>query len=130
MLVNRWLEIEGFVDDYVIEKSLITFGRKSNIADLIDIQLDDQWVSKKHAHLMISNRDNKVYIFDGIDQTPSRNGTIVNGTVYRKFDIDYSKRGVELHHGDEITIGRTLIKYYEEYINEDNRQFNEYDTWL
>ena len=129
MILNRWLEIDGQYDDYIIEKPIITFGRKSK-TEPIDVQLNDQWASKQHATLMISKRDNRTYIFDGINQTPSRNGTIVNGFVYRKLDTDYSKRGVELHNGDDIVIGRTHIKYYQESISENNQEFNEYDTWL
>lgn len=73
---------------------VIAVGRKGGGCD---IEIDDRHVSNRHLELRY--RDGSWRVRDA----KSRHGTKLNGKPIA--------RGVKLSHGDELTIGRTVIRY-------------------
>ncbi len=73
------------------EGDAVTAGRSSKCA----IVLDDDLASRQHCRVVLMG--GRVYV----DDLDSRNGVLVNGLEIRGRH--------ELHHGDQITVGRSFI---------------------
>jgi len=78
---------------YIFPKGNIVLGRTSEA----DLFIDDDKISRKHAMIEAFARD-QVFISD----LASTNGTFINGMRVRS---------LKLKNGDEIRIGRTVMKF-------------------
>lgn len=78
------------IKDYLLDKDIITIGRKPDN----DIKIDNLAVSGYHAKIIVS----KEAIF--IEDNNSLNGTFVNGAKVIKH---------QLRHGDKVNIGKHII---------------------
>jgi pSer/pThr/pTyr-binding forkhead associated (FHA) protein len=92
---GRYLEVAGPVETVVIplEDGVVRVGRSHSA----DLRLDDLSVSRRHAILEVGTEPR-------ILDDRSSNGTFVNGAR-----VDQAT----LRNGDEIAVGRVLLRYLE-----------------
>ena len=92
---GRYLAVPDGDDVVVLPLGRLTrIGRRATA----DIVLDDSSVSRRHA--LFLDRDGTPVIADD----RSRNGVYVNGRRVRQ---------AELHHGDEVRIGASVLRFLE-----------------
>ena len=82
--------------DYQIKKWTIIIGRDASVSDFV---IDDPGASRSHACLEFAN---DVFSIEDLEST---NGLSVNGKP---------QTNAVLKHGDQITIGKTVLQYLEE----------------
>ena len=92
---GRYLEVEGPANTVLIpiEDGVVRVGRSHSA----DLRLDDLSVSRRHAILEIADEPR-------ILDDRSSNGTFLNGARVQQ---------ATLRNGDEIAVGRVLLRYLE-----------------
>lgn len=90
-----------FGQTYVLHKNKNVIGRSR----YADFPINDTLISSEHCRITITEDDSFL-----IEDLESRNFTFLNGRQLKK------QR--ELHYGDKITIGNTIMRFYlEEEVN-------------
>jgi pSer/pThr/pTyr-binding forkhead associated (FHA) protein len=103
---------------FSIEKQRMLIGR----GDDNDISIDDDLISKEHAVLevIMSPLDESKFEFY-LQDLDSTNHTFVNGDQIRLF---------KLRNGDIIQIGRTNLKFVDEFNGNVDETSKLYKTWI
>jgi hypothetical protein len=77
---------KGSLAQFSLKMGVNTIGRKT-AATITDIVLDDEYVSKKHATIMLENINNKLFI--SIIDNDSTNGTLTKSKTKIKSGLKY-----------------------------------------
>lgn len=84
-----------FGQTYVLQKAKNIIGRSR----YADFPINDTLISSEHCKITITEDD--IFLIEDLE---SRNFTFLNGKQLKKVR--------ELHYGDKITIGNTIMRFY------------------